>query len=600
MIQQLIDAFAPRSRAGTVQTLGHPSAGVVGWLGTASENTSGVSVTPDVALTYAAVWCATRIISETLACLPCVLYRRTSDDGRERATDDYRYALMHDEPHPALSPVTFFETITAHAVLCGNGYAKLVTNQLGQVVRFEPRLPETVTPAATGDSVAYTVTDPREQLDATEMLHVFGLGSDGIKGYSVVSYAAQSIGGGIAGDRRASSQHGNNAMPGGLLMIPTRLNKDARDSLRRDWDEMHGGPAKAGRVGILHGGMDFKPLSMSNDDAQFLESRQFTVREIARWFRLPPHMLADIADSSVRANIEQQAIEFVIYSMKPWIVRWEQALNRKLLSRDERRTMYFEFLLESLLRGDIESRYRAYSTARQWGWMSVNEIRRSENLNSIENGDLYLQPANMVPAGYIPRQQQDAMQANLAASLSEIMQQAQQLRQDIESGQATAVEAMNQSAVQTAEALKSLRDDRELIRQDIASIGKTQVPGHDPREELAAQWLDLFRAQLLACVRIEKAEVIKAARRQDTRGESFLAWCDTFYSKHHKEIDDRTGVAYVGWERCTGKERHTLWDWCDTSHRQLLAACDGDPATFVARVQSVLDTFDQRAKDFEL
>jgi HK97 family phage portal protein len=141
---------------------------------------------------------------------------------------------------------------------------------------------------------------------------------------------------------------------------------------------------------------------MSAQDAQFLESREYSVREVARWFRLPPHMLADLADSSVRANIEQQAIEFIVYSMMPWLTRWQQALNRKLLDSEERQEKYFEFLLDSLLRGDAESRYRAYATGRQWGWFSINDIRRMENLNKIPDGDDYLTPANMQIVGEDP------------------------------------------------------------------------------------------------------------------------------------------------------------------------------------------------------
>ena len=149
----------------------------------------------------------------------------------------------------------------------------------------------------------------------------------------------------------------------------------------------------------MHGGMKFTPVSMTNEDAQFLQSRQFSIREIARWFRLPPHMLADLQDSSVRANIEQQAIEFIVYSMRPWLVRWQQTLNRKLLSSDERKKMYFEFLLDALLQGDANSRFDSYMKGRQWGWLSINDIRRKENMPLVEGGDVYLQPMNMDEVG---------------------------------------------------------------------------------------------------------------------------------------------------------------------------------------------------------
>jgi hypothetical protein len=235
-------------------------------------------------------------------------------------------------------------------------------------------------------------------IQAENMLHVPGLGGDGLEGWSVVRYAAQSIGSGVAADKYAGGQWGNGATPAGVLTHPMRLDKAAREHLRREWEEVHKGSDNANKVAIMHGGMEFKPISMPNKDAQFLESRQFSIREIARWFRLPPHMLADLQDSSVRANIEQQAIEFIVYSLKPWLTRWQQTLNRKLLGEDERESLYFEFLLESLLQGDSAAQAAAFSVGRQWGWYSVNEIRRMLNMPPVDGGDIYLQPSNMVPS----------------------------------------------------------------------------------------------------------------------------------------------------------------------------------------------------------
>jgi HK97 family phage portal protein len=576
----MINMLLPQ-RAATVQTLGHPAAGVIGWFDS-SSNASGVAVTEATALTYSAVWCAVRIISETIATLPCILYRRTADDSRERAVDDERYWLIHDEPHPLMNACTFFETLTSQMVLWGNGYARIVSDGLGGTMRFEPRQPDRMRQELAGEQLVYYCSDPLEERMADEMLHLLGLSSDGLVGYSVVKMAQQSIGSGMAADQQAARQFSNGATPQGLLVHPMRLDKEKREQLRRDWDDVHGGSNKSGKVAILHGGMDYKPVGMSNEDAQFLESRQFSIREIARWFRLPPHMLADLQDSSVRANIEQQAIEFVVYSLAPWLIRWQQTLNRKLLSRNERRGMYYEFLLDALLRGDIQSRYAAYSTARQWGWLSVNDIRRSENMNAVPNGDVYLQPSNMQPAGAtVPDAISREFQANLADSITAIKDEQRQLRQEIAWGNSTVFEAYDRHTSLLNENLRELRNTRQEIKDDLAKAGQvSQVQGWTDER------LDLFRQQLACCVKIEKSEVAKAARAQATRGKSFVAWLDNFSSLHAVDMFNRLG-GYGDF--CN--------QWCAESQRQLLASADGEPDGFCARVQAVLDSWDERVKE---
>lgn len=590
----MINALLPM-RAATVQTLGHPAVGVIGWFDTTS-NASGVAVTETTALTYSAVWCATRIISETIATLPCILYRRTSDDSRERATDDERYWLIHDEPHPLINPVTFFETLTAHMVLWGNCYARIVRDQRGNVNSFEPRLPDKMRVEVQGNDLRYYCSDPKEDRPSREILHACGLGNDGIQGYGVVRMAQQSIGGGMAADKQACRQFSNGALPGGLLVHPGRLDKEAREKLRADWNEVHSGADKAGKIGILHGGMDFKPISMSNEDAQFLESRQFSIREIARWFRLPPHMLADLADSSVRANIEQQAIEFIRYSLRPWICYWEQTLNRKLLDRAERKELYFEFLLEDLLRGDSVAQSVAWSTGRQWGWYSVNDIRRMMNMPPVENGDVYLQPSNMAPAGTVPGTISREFRANVARSLSAIVDEGKRLREDIEESKATVADSMERHGAALAEGLRDLRESRLEMRRDIAELGQTQVQGFTAeRSGLAEAALTLFRAELACAVKIEKAEVAKAAKRQRDRGESFVGWLDSWYTAWRTELSERTRNTALCWMRITGTAS-SKWAglWCDESRSMLLSASDGSQDGFTSRVQAALDHWDDR------
>lgn len=628
----MIRHFLP-TKAATVQTLGHPAAGVIGWFD-GSTNTTGEPVTQATALTFAAVWCATRVIAETIATLPCLLYRRTGEDGRERANDDERYWLISEEPHPLISAVSFFESQTAQMVLNGNCYAKIVQAS-GMPARLEPRTPDRVTLEVDGNTIRYEVRDPDETLSPDACLHVAGLGGDGLSGWSVLKYAQQSIGQGLAADKYAGAQWGNGATPRGVLTHPMRLDKPAREMIRTEWDNVHKGASNAGKIAILHGGMGFQAISMSNEDAQFLQSRQFSIREIARWFRLPPHMLADLADSSVRANIEQQAIEFIVYSLKPWLVRWEQALNRKLLAKDERRTMYYEFLLESLLRGDSAAQAQAWSVGRQWGWLSVNEIRRQQNLPPIEGGDVYLQPSNMVPAdsdmakgdkapppqafggGGPPEPDADdedvpdeedtpdsvrgELRGNLRASLNAILDQGKELA-------ATASTALEKAAARANDelttTLRSLRETRDDIRNDLLAPRKVQAFGWDAGKASLIEACNVLLRDHARCqLRVEKAEVTKASRMV-ARGHNFLGWMEHWYGEHEATLVTRFQEAV----RCMsaiveprqGMAKQLASDYCQRHVQQLLDATDGDRDTFTERVQEILQGWQSDVDSLEL
>lgn len=614
------------SRAATIQTLGHPAAGVIDWMG-GSGNVTGVNVNADSALTFAAVWCAVRVISETIATLPCILYRKTSNDGRERMRDDPRYWLIHDEPHPEMSAVSFFESQTAHVVMQGNCYSRIYSTNVGDITQLAIRMPNTVQTHVNNDTVSYDVTEPQERLPSSRMLHVAGLGGDGINGWSVVKYATQSFGSAMAGDQFASSTFGNGATPRGVMVVPTRLAKDAREQLRTEWNEIHQGAANSGKIAIMHGGMTYQPISMTNEDAQVLQSRQFSIREIARWFRLPPHMLADLADSSVRANIEQQAIEFIIYSLKPWLVRWQQALNRKLLGEDERKKLYFEFLLESLLQGDSAAQSAAFSIGRQWGWLSVNEIRQKLNMPPIEGGDDHLQPANMNVIGeepepppeppqpqFLPNQQPPPpepaddeqvpaalkleMQQNLTDSINAIINSGKDLRADLEAGQHRLSDSLATADAVAHEHIQSLREVREEIRRDLSEVGqRAQAQGWESEQtRLIKACHELLHSSLRCVLRVERSKVADAAKLV-TRGKNFVQWLDEFYAVHSDQIVERIAEPVSCFERLTsgvanGLARDVAAGIVQRHRAGLLACCDGDKATFVERVQSLLDSWE--------
>jgi HK97 family phage portal protein len=229
------------------------------------------------------------------------------------------------------------------------------------------------------------------------VLHVPGLGFDGLVGYSPIAMAKNAIGMSIACEEYGAKFFANGAAPSGVLEHPGTIKDPKR--VRESWNSTFGGSANSGKVAVLEEGMKYTPISISPNEAQFLETRKFQINEIARIFRIPPHMIGDLEKSSF-SNIEQQSLEFVKYTLDPWVTRWEQSLSRCLFNSEEKKTLFFKFNVEGLLRGDYQSRMSGYATARQNGWMSANDIRELENLDRIpkeEGGDMYLVNGNMLP-----------------------------------------------------------------------------------------------------------------------------------------------------------------------------------------------------------
>ena len=234
-------------------------------------------------------------------------------------------------------------------------------------------------------------------LQPSDVLHIPGLGFDGLVGYSPIAMAKNAIGMAIACEEYGAKFFANGATPGGVLEHPSTIKDSQR--VRESWQAAFGGSSNSNKVAVLEEGMKYTPISISPEQAQFLETRKFQINEIARIFRVPPHMVGDLEKSSF-SNIEQQSLEFVKYTLDPWVIRWEQSIQRALLSHDEKVRYFVKFNLEGLLRGDYQSRMNGYAIGRQNGWMSANDIRELENLDRIpaeEGGDLYLINGNMLP-----------------------------------------------------------------------------------------------------------------------------------------------------------------------------------------------------------
>ena len=372
------------------------------------SSAAGKSVNERSAMQMTAVYACVRILSESIAGLPLHMYRYEDDGSKTKAVEHPLYHLLHDEPNPEMTSFIFRETLMSHLLLWGNAYAQIIRNGKGDIIALYPLMPNRMKVERDAKGQLYyeyqtmkedapTMKGAVYQLYPNEVLHVPGLGFDGLVGYSPIAMAKNAIGLAIAAEEYGSKFYANGAAPSGVLEHPNVLKDPAK--VRDSWNAAFGGSSNAHRVAVLEEGMKYTPISISPNEAQFLETRKFQINEIARIFRVPPHMVGDLEKSSF-SNIEQQSLEFVKYTLNPWVCRWEQALQRALLDDDEKGKYFFRFNVEGLMRGDYQSRMNGYATARQNGWMSANDIRELENLDRIpaeEGGDLYLINGNMLP-----------------------------------------------------------------------------------------------------------------------------------------------------------------------------------------------------------
>lgn len=361
------------------------------------STSSGKTVNERTAMQTTAVYACVRILAETIASLPLHTYKYTAS-GKEKAAAHQLYYLLHDEPNPEMTSFVFRETMMSHLLLWGNAYAQIIRDGRGKVLALYPLLPDRMTvDRTTGGQLYYEYRKDTGYviLRPEDVLHIPGLGFDGLIGYSPIAMAKNAIGMAIATEEYGAKFFANGASPGGVLEHPGVVKDPAR--IRESWNAVYQGSGNAHRVAVLEEGMKFQPIGIPPEQAQFLETRKFQINEIARIFRIPPHMIGDLEKSSF-SNIEQQSLEFVKYTLDPWVVRWEQAMQRSLLSPAEKKDYFIKFNVDGLLRGDYQSRMNGYAVGRQNGWMSANDIRELENQNRIPEelgGDLYLINGNM-------------------------------------------------------------------------------------------------------------------------------------------------------------------------------------------------------------
>ena len=361
---------------------------------------TGVNVTTENALKYSAKWNSTAILSQTIASLPLIIYKKSANGNKKRATDHQLFDILHNQPNPEMTSFTWREMAMVHMLTWGNHYSKIEFDGMGWNIKgLWPLDPSRVKmDRSDRGQIIYRF----RQLDGTERIykdweifHVPGMGFNGRLGYNILNKSVESLGLGLALEEYGARWFDADSTPGGILEAPNRLSDPARENLKKSWKAIHGSLAGKHQLGVLEEGMKYNDTSKNPEESQALQSRKFQVTEEARWSGLPPHKLKDL-EKATFSNIEEQQIEFVMDSIRLWVTRWEQVIDWKLLRKDERQTYFSEFLIEGLLRGDIEKRYKAYATGKQWGFLNSDEIRRMENMNPTKDGSgkIYWGPLN--------------------------------------------------------------------------------------------------------------------------------------------------------------------------------------------------------------
>src|SRR5215468_7216719 len=430
-------------------------------------STAGVNVSQWTALNYSAVFAAVNCIAGAIASLPLFLYERLPNGGKDHALDDRLYWLLHSEWNQEMSSLIARETMTAHALTWGNAYAEIEWS-------------------AGGGPLVYTVIqEDGSQVDLRQedMIHVPGLGYDGIVGYSVIGLARDSIGLGLATEKFGGSFFGRGGWPGMVAQHPGRLTEGAHERLKNSINEALV-PGNARNLLLVEEGIKIEKVGIPPEDAQFLQTREFQITEIARWFNIPPHKLRDLSRATF-SNIEQQQTEFVVDTLRPWLVRWEQELTRKLLGPTvRRRRQAIEHVVDGLQRGEHLPRFQGYAIARQWGWMSVDEIRALENLNPLPNGagETYLTPANMLPADQVDQASPDAPAPAITAAAEPPSERTLD--------QTAAAMAARQAFLVTAERALFVEVIGRQVRRESAAIRKALAQAAD-----LASWAEAFYAR---------------------------------------------------------------------------------------------------------
>ena len=367
------------------------------------NSSSGVQVDELRSMQASAVYACVKILAETIASLPLHLYKKGKDGKNESAEQHPLFSCLYEMPNDETTSFEFRETMMTSLLLWGNAYARKIrkNGHVTELWYLKPNLMTVERDTQTG-KIKYTysddITNQTYEYKPDQIFHIKGLSLDGVKGLSPIAQAREAVGLSLATEEYGAKFFGNGARPGGVLEHPGIL-KDP-EKLRESWNKVYQGTRNSHKVAVLEEGMKYHTIGIAPEDAQFLETRKYQVNEICRIFRVPPHLVGDL-DRATFSNIEHQSIEFVQHTIRPWLVRWEQAISRSLLDEKERLLYFAKFNVDGLMRGDYKSRMEGYAIGRQNGWLSINDIRRLEDMSLVpkeQGGDDYLVNGNMTAA----------------------------------------------------------------------------------------------------------------------------------------------------------------------------------------------------------
>lgn len=478
-------------------------------LGRFADTAAGVDVDEHNALQIAAVWSCVKVLAESVAQLPLVLYRQTGARSREQARDHRLFSLLHDAPNSEMTSFVWREMMMGHLATWGNAYSELELNKSGEVLGIWPLRPDRTAPERINGTIKFGTKLPNGQkrfLAAENVLHIPGLGYDGMIGYSPVAMARETMGLAKATEQFGATWFGNGARPSGFLRHPGHLTDKAGARLKASFEEQHQGLDRANRMGLLEEGMEWQAIGVPPEDAQFLETRKFQVTDIARIYHVPPHMVGDLESGASYASIEQMSLEFVIYTMMPWYARFEQQINKSVLTALERASgLYVRFNVSGLLRGDNASRWESYNRALDRGVYSINDVRALEDMNPVEGGDVHLVPLNMIPL----EQVMEAPASGAGAGARDVV-----IRHN---------EILRRLAPQNDMATGA----GEMRAARLTRIGRGRL-------RLAQSYELVMREAAGRVIRREVADVGRAVRKHlGQRNEvSFVEWLQEFYRNH--------------------------------------------------------------------
>lgn len=492
-------------------------------------------------LTYAAVYRAAAIIAGDVARLPLYVYRHEGQADRARDVRHPAYHLLRRNANAFVTAFQLKESLMIDAQLEGNGYAYIARNGGGEPLELI-RIPPSQCYCVLENGVkkyAVQVRGTWRSEQAENILHIRNIGDD-LAGYSVLKLASESLNGGLSARKYGAAFYKNGARASGVLMTPGHMPPEVADKLKKDFEKKHTGIDRVGRTILLEDGVKFLPLTLSQDEAQFLETRLFENREVALWFGVPPHRLGDPNRTSY-ASLEQENASYLDSSLDAWLCRWEEECFAKLLTVEQQQTEshWLEFLRQALVRADMGTRYSAYAIARNWGWLSINDVRRLENLPSIgDPGDVYLQPLNMTAAGSPPPE--GAGEASAASSQQ-------------------AIEGRGETDARTEAAWQVGRDTlrRMACRLGAAARRRAKLP-------------QAFRSDL-------------------------AGWCEVEAGEHRRTIEEAVGpvsVLLAGADVRAAVATGLLAEW---RQRLTLVGSRTDAASFAAEVDRVMTGFETDA-----